>query len=73
MDPDLVLDDARISPAVRGRFAASVGLPECRVDMLAYLAHLADEGLYRIRTNGLGFAWLTVRDHLGRSREASSK
>jgi len=39
MDPDLVLDDARISPAVRGRFAASVGLPECRVDMLAYLAH----------------------------------
>ena len=26
-----------------------------------------------MRTNGLGFVWLTVRDHLGRSRESSSK
>lgn len=73
MNPDLVLGDARIRPAVRSRFAASMGLPKRRFDTLGYLAHLADEGLYRMRTNGLGFVWLTVRDHLGRSRESSSK
>ena len=64
MNPDLVLGDARIRPTVRSRFAASMGLPERRFDTLGYLAHLADEGLYRMRTNGLGFVWLTVRDHL---------
>ena len=73
MDPDLVLSDVRISPAARRDFAERVGRPEVRIDEFGYLGHLVSEGAYRVRTNGLAFACLTVRDRLGRGRKASSK
>ena len=70
---DLVLSDVRISPAARRDFAEKVGRPEVRIDEFGYLGHLVSEGAYRVRTNGLAFACLTVRDRLGRGRKASSK
>ena len=65
MDPDLVLGDVRISPAARRSFAEKVGRPEVKIDEFGYLGHLVSEGAYRVRTNGLAFACLTVRDRLG--------
>lgn len=68
LDVDAVLADARVSPAGRRLVAEVLGLPEPRGGALAHAAHLAREALYRVRTNGLGFAVRTARARL-RDRE----
>lgn len=64
IDEDVVMAEPRISPAGKRLYAQACGLPEPKVDPLPHYAHLAGEALYRVRTNGLGFALRTARARL---------
>ena len=61
LDADLVLSSRAISPAGKRLFAQVRGLPEPRGGRLGHTVHLLGEALYRVRTNGLGFAIRTAR------------
>lgn len=61
LDEAVVMSEPAISPAGRSLWARACGLPEPSGRRVAHLVHLAGEALYRVRTNGLGFALRTAR------------
>ena len=65
LDPTIVFAEPAISTAGRSLFARARGIEAPRGGRLAHLAYLAREALYRIRTNGLGFALSTARSRSG--------
>lgn len=68
MDPALVMDDAHIKPAEKRLFATLLGLPEPQISAIAYLPELAKQALYRLRTAGPRFTWLSIVDYVKRRR-----
>ncbi len=66
LDASLVLDNAAVSPNGKRLYCELLGLPEPKIDKAGYLAHMAKEGLYRVKANGLGFALETAKRRLGR-------
>lgn len=73
MDAALVMDDARIKPAEKRLFAQMLGLPDPKISSIGYLPELAKQALYRLRTTGLRFTWLSVVDYLQRRRARVGK
>lgn len=61
LDESLVLKNPAVGTAGRRLFCQVRGLPEPRGVSLAHCAHLVREAVYRVRTNGPGFALETVR------------
>ncbi len=66
LDASLVLDNDSVSPNGKRLYAQLLGLDEPQVNKAAWAAHLAKEGLYRVKTNGLGFAVDVAKRRLGR-------
>ena len=65
LSPELVQAQVAISPAGKRLHAHVCGLPEPRVSKLGWYGHLAQEALYRVRANGLGFALKTALHRRG--------
>ena len=68
LDPTIVFGEPAISTAGRQLFAHARGIEAPRGGRLAHFIYLAGEALYRVRTNGLGFALSTARSRHGGSR-----
>ncbi len=66
LDASLVLENASVSPNGKRLYCELLGLPAPQVNKAAWAAHLAKEGLYRVKTNGLGFALDVAKRRLGR-------
>ena len=66
LDAQEVLASRRISPNGKALFCELRGLPAPTGGRVAHLAHMAGEALYRVRTNGLGFAVETAKRRLKR-------
>ena len=65
LEPELVFSEPGISSAGRALYARVRGVDEPRGGGLAHLAYLVREGLYRVRTNGLGFSVRTALSRRG--------
>ena len=66
LDGSLVLENSSVSPNGKRLYAQLLGLPEPQINKAAWAAHLAKEGFYRVKTNGLGFAVDLAKRRLGR-------
>lgn len=65
MDPELVLADPSISPALRELFARTRGIEGVRPNTVAYTAYTLWKGAHRVRINGIGATLEDVRRFLG--------
>lgn len=66
LDASLVLENGSVSPNGKRLYAQLLGLPQPQINKAAWAAHLAKEGFYRVKTNGLGFAVDLAKRRLGR-------
>lgn len=66
MDPALVLDDTHIKPAEKRLFCELLGLPDPGISDASYVPELVKQAVYRLKTTGLRFTWLSVVDYLRR-------
>ena len=65
LDPRIVFGEPGISSAGRALFSRETGAQEPLWCGAAHVAYLVKEGLYRARTNGLGFSMRTAQSRRG--------
>ena len=66
LEPDVVLDNPILGPAGKKLFCEVRGIAAPTGPDFAHLGHLAKEMLYRVRSNGIGFAFKNAASRLNR-------
>lgn len=63
MDPKLVFDQPELDPRTQARFAEHRKI-DAKGSKLRYGANLVNEFVYRTRSNGFGYAFRCIKDHI---------